>query len=121
MSLPYLKFKKILAISVFCCLISALFPGCHFPPKIYRINIEQGNIFTQKQVGKLKRGMTRSEVQAILGTSLLPHHIHADRWDYYYSFVSGENGKKKEKHLELYFKKDKLISIQEWTETDFDN
>jgi len=115
----YPTFKKNLAIVLMCGLFSFLSAGCHFPPKIYRIDIEQGNIFKQKQVAKLKLGMRKAEVQEILGTTLLPHHMHADRWDYYYSFVSGKNGKKKEKHLELHFKKDKLTSIKEWDETDF--
>jgi outer membrane protein assembly factor BamE len=113
-----LKLPKILAVALVFSLVSALSSGCHFPPKIYRIDIEQGNIFKQKQVAKLKIGMSKADVQEILGTTLLSHHMHADRWDYYYSFVSGQNGKKKEKHLELHFKKDKLISIKEWIETD---
>jgi outer membrane protein assembly factor BamE len=102
--------KKVVLIWV-CCLSLVLFSGCHFPPRIYRINIEQGNIFDQKQVNQLKIGMSKSEVQSVLGTCLLPHHMRADRWDYYYSFVSGETGKKKEKHLELHFKNDKLSAI----------
>ena len=103
------------------CLTLAFLSGCHFPPKIYRINIEQGNIFKSEQVSKLKRGMSKADVQAVLGTSLLPHYMHADRWDYYYSFVSGENGKQKQKHLELHFKKDKLTSVKEWAEDEFNN
>ena len=114
-----LKLPKSLIVVLVCCLCAAWSSGCHFPPKIYRIDIEQGNIFKQDQVAKLKIGMSKKAVQEILGTSLLSHHMHADRWDYYYSFVSGKNGKKKEKHLELHFKKDKLTSIKEWIETDF--
>lgn len=117
--LRYPKSRKILAIVLVCCLLPILSSGCCFPPKIYRIDIEQGNIFKQKQVAKLKIGMSKADVQEILGTTLLSHHMHADRWDYYYSFISGKNGKKKEKHVELHFKKDKLISIKEWIETDF--
>jgi outer membrane protein assembly factor BamE len=115
----YPNLPKSLAIVLVSCLFSSLSAGCHFPPKIYRIDIEQGNIFKQKQVAELKLGMRKAEVQEVLGATLLPHHMHADRWDYYYSFVSGKNGKKKEKHLELHFKKDKLIFIEERDETDF--
>jgi outer membrane protein assembly factor BamE len=114
-----LKLPTVLAAALVFVLVSTLSSGCSFLPKIYRIDIEQGNIFMQKQVTKLKIGMSKAEVREILGTTLLSHHMHADRWDYYYSFVSGQNGKKKEKHLELHFKSDKLISIKEWTETDF--
>ncbi|MEY3182995.1 MAG: hypothetical protein RLZ35_980 [Pseudomonadota bacterium] len=104
---------------VMVCMSSIVCSACHFPPKIYRINIEQGNIFKAEQVSKLKRGMSKADVQAVLGTSLLPHYMHADRWDYYYSFVSGENGKQKQKHLVLHFKKDKLVSIKSWAEDEF--
>lgn len=115
----FLKLPKNRVLVLVICLFSSLASGCYFPPKIYRIDVEQGNIFKQNQVAKLKLGMSKSTVQEILGTTLLSHHMHADRWDYYYSFVSGQNGKKKEKHLELHFKKDKLTSIKEWVETDF--
>jgi outer membrane protein assembly factor BamE len=117
--LNFPRLPKTFAWVMVCALWLGLSAGCHFPPKIYRIDIEQGNIFKKDQVAKLKIGMTKAEVQEILGTTLLPHHMHADRWDYYYSFVSGKNGKKKEKHLVLRFKKDSLIYIKEWVETDF--
>ena len=104
-----MSFKRLALITT---LLVPLASGCHFPPHIYRIDVEQGNILQQSQVAKLKKGMTKSQVQAILGVSLLPHFFHRDRWDYYYSFVPGNSDKTIEKHLELHFKKDKLTSIQ---------
>ncbi len=117
--LNFPRLAKMLGLVLACAVCLGLSSGCCFPPKIYRIDIEQGNIFKKEQVDKLKVGMSKAAVQETLGTTLLPHHMHADRWDYYYAFVSGKNGKKKEKHLVLRFKKDHLIYIKEWVETDF--
>ncbi|MFW9608685.1 MAG: outer membrane protein assembly factor BamE, partial [Aquaspirillum sp.] len=47
----------------------------------HAIDIQQGNAITQDQVDKLRPGMTRQQVQAIVGTPLLKDMFHANRWD----------------------------------------
>jgi outer membrane protein assembly factor BamE len=51
---------------------------------IYKLEINQGNYLTSDKVDKLKVGMTKAEVQSVLGTALLADPFHADRWDYLY-------------------------------------
>jgi outer membrane protein assembly factor BamE len=51
----------------------------------YRIDIVQGNAVTKEQVALVKPGMTRQQVQAILGSPMLTDPFHANRWDYLFS------------------------------------
>lgn len=51
----------------------------------YRIEIVQGNAVTKEQVNAVRPGMTREQVQTILGTPMLIDPFHADRWDYVFT------------------------------------
>lgn len=51
----------------------------------YRIDVIQGNAVTREQVALVQPGMTREQVQAVLGTPMLADPFHADRWDYFFS------------------------------------
>ncbi|MBL8328892.1 MAG: outer membrane protein assembly factor BamE [Rubrivivax sp.] len=51
----------------------------------YRIDIVQGNAVTKEQVARVRPGMSRDQVQALLGTPMLASPFHADRWDYFFS------------------------------------
>lgn len=51
----------------------------------YRIDIVQGNAVTREQVALVRPGMTREQVQAVLGTPMLADPFHAERWDYFFS------------------------------------
>jgi len=51
---------------------------------VYRLDVQQGNLVTQEQLGKVKPGMSRIEVKNILGTPLLQDAFNGNRWDYAY-------------------------------------
>ncbi len=51
----------------------------------YRIDIVQGNAVTKEQASAVRPGMSREQVQSILGTPMLADPFHADRWDYIFS------------------------------------
>lgn len=51
----------------------------------YRIDIVQGNAVTREQIALVRPGMTREQVQAVLGTPMLADPFHAERWDYFFS------------------------------------
>ena len=76
-------------IAVACILLLATacetlrFPGVH------RINIQQGNVISQNMVDKLKPGMTRRQVQFVLGNPVIDDQLVQDRWDYVYSMKVG--------------------------------
>lgn len=52
---------------------------------IYKPEYQQGNVVTEAMVAQVQPGMTRSQVQYILGTASIVDPFHNDRWVYYYS------------------------------------
>ncbi len=52
--------------------------------KPYKMDIQQGNVVTSEMLLKLRPGMTKSQVQFIMGTPLLVDSFHTNRWDYFY-------------------------------------
>lgn len=75
---------------------------------VYHLAVPQGNEVTQDQVDKLRPGLTKAQVQYLLGSALLQDPFHATRWDYVYSHTV--NGKiKAEKKLTVYFEGDQLV------------
>jgi outer membrane protein assembly factor BamE len=80
-------------------------------PFIYRIDIHQGNLFTQDMVNQLKPGMTKRQVAFIMGTPLLEDAFHSDRWDYVYSNEPGGEDRI-EKKFTVIFKSDELAKVE---------
>lgn len=52
---------------------------------VYRIDVPQGNYLEQVQVAKIKKGMTKAQVQYLLGTPALEDPFSGDHW--YYVFI----------------------------------
>lgn len=73
----------------------------------YRIQIVQGNAVTKEQVAVVKPGMSREQVQAILGTPMLADPFHADRWDYIFAIRRTGNEMQK-RSVVAHFKGDAL-------------
>lgn len=79
-------------------------------PGVYRLPIDQGNIITQEMVDQLEIGMSRSQVEYVMGTPLIRDSFSPDRWDYVYTL--NKEGKPAERHqLSAYFQGDKLVRI----------
>ena len=77
----------------------------------YKIDIQQGNYVTQEMVGKLKPGMTKSQVRFALGTPLIVDPFHPDRWDYVY--VMQKRGRfVEERRIVAVFKDDTLVRLE---------
>ncbi|HTR01442.1 MAG TPA: outer membrane protein assembly factor BamE [Candidatus Acidoferrum sp.] len=93
----------------------SLLAGCgtassfHFPG-VYRIDIPQGNIITQKQIDQLRPGLSKRQVTFILGTPLLRDTFNQDRWDYIYSYQPG-GGERGQERLTVFFENDKLVKL----------
>jgi len=82
-------------------------------PFVYHIDIQQGNVITQDMVNQLRTGMSKRQVQFILGAPLLVDPFHAQRWDYVYIYEPGSHGKSDttEQRLTLFFADDKVQEI----------
>lgn len=83
--------------------------ACTFPPRIYRMDVQQGNILSEDMISCIKPGMRKSQVQEILGTPALAHTINSNRWDYYYYFKPGMGGECIEKRYTVFFRNDRVV------------
>lgn len=79
--------------------------------KAHRIDIQQGNLLTDKEVSQLQPGMTQREVRYILGTPLIVDPFHQDRWDYYYSLNLGREQVAK-RRITIVFVNDQLDHVE---------
>ena len=103
---------RLYSILVILCVF--LFAGCSWIqfPSIHKVTVQQGNIVTQDMVDKIQIGMTKTQVQYILGTPLVIDTFDPSRWDYYYTRVDSKNNKT-EQELGLIFDQDNsLVSLQ---------
>ncbi len=82
-------------------------------PWVYRIEIQQGNVVSQEEANQLRIGMTRRQVQFILGSPMVTDPFHPDRWDYYFSYKPGTRGEgePEQELLTLFFREDELVRM----------
>ncbi|MBD2859290.1 outer membrane protein assembly factor BamE [Spongiibacter sp. KMU-158] len=79
-------------------------------PGVYRLDIDQGNIITQEMVDQLEIGMSRSQVEYIMGAPLIKDSFEPNRWDYI--FRMRKDGEMTEQHnLSAFFNGDVLVKI----------
>ena len=92
--------------------LTASLTGCshQYFPWVYRIDVEQGNIIEEDELKQVEVGMTRRQVEYLLGTALIKDTFNQSRWDYYYSLKSGD-GRLYTNHVVLYFDGNILSSI----------
>jgi outer membrane protein assembly factor BamE len=74
-----------MSVRIAVILAAALVVGACTP---HRMDVRQGNYLTQEIVDQLEVGMTREQVQFLLGTPLTASPFTADRWDYVYFLES---------------------------------
>ena len=80
-------------------------------PSFYRIDIRQGNQIDRKLVDQLEPGMSKRQVEFLLGTPLLTDPFHSDRWDYVYNLIV--DGKEVEnRRLTVFFEGELLKRIE---------
>ena len=54
-------------------------------PRVYKLSIQQGNVITQEMVDRLKPGMTRNQVEFVMGKPVLADPFKQDQWVYVYT------------------------------------
>ena len=77
---------------------------------VYKLDIQQGNILAQKDIDKLRAGLTKSQVVFVLGTSVVSDNFHDDNWVYLYTYNNPNNKINTIKKLNLSFNEEKLVS-----------
>ncbi|MDQ8037527.1 MAG: outer membrane protein assembly factor BamE [Pedobacter sp.] len=68
--------------------------GCGNFLRVYKADLDQGNVVTKEMVDKLKPGMTPSQVRYVLGTPMITDTLNPKRWDYLYAYVPGTYARK---------------------------
>ena len=71
-------------------LLIAALSLCIVSCKSYIPDVPQGNVIEENQIVKLRVGMSRTQVQQLLGTPLLQDIFHANRWEYVYRIVRAD-------------------------------
>ena len=81
--------------------------GCSL---IYKVDAQQGNLFDQSTVEALKPGMTKRQVELVMGSPAVISPFDQDRWDYVSTIRRGRNHMES-KDLTLHFENDQLVKI----------
>lgn len=99
--------------TIFAILTAMTVTACSsITPNFYKLDMRQGNVLEPEKVAQLQPGMSKRQVQNILGSPLLTDPFHQDRWDYIYAFYPrGNREKGEERHLILHFQGETLARI----------
>lgn len=95
--------KKILLIATFAaCGLTACVPKVVEKLPYYKMPVVQGTPLDAEAVLSLQTGMTREQVELLIGAPLLRPAFRDNQWDYNYQIMRG--GKvKEERNLSIYF------------------
>ncbi|MCK5896539.1 MAG: outer membrane protein assembly factor BamE [Cocleimonas sp.] len=77
----------------------------------YKLDIQQGNLVTQASISKLQHGMTKQQVQALIGTPLLRDNFNKNRWDYVFYKGKKNDVSNNAKNITLFFRSNQLVNI----------
>ena len=77
----------------------------------YRIDLPQGNYITQAMLDRVRVGMSTEQVREALGSPLLGHVFHADRWDYVFRFKH-PNGSFEQRKVTVRFGNGRVTGIE---------
>ncbi len=94
MKTPPLTLTTVLVI----CL-TLLAGGCTV---VHKQNIQQGNVLDRDDIKRLEKGMSKRQVQVLLGSPAVTSPFHADRWDYINSFAP-RGGEAERRTLTIFF------------------
>jgi outer membrane protein assembly factor BamE len=78
---------------------------------VYRIDIQQGNLLDDEDIAQVEVGMTRSQVQFLLGTPMVSDSFHRDRWDYAYYFRRGRSPDMIQRWVVVHFENDRVTRV----------
>jgi outer membrane protein assembly factor BamE len=79
---------------------------------VYRIDIQQGNLLDDEDINQVDVGMTRSQVQFLLGTPMIADSFHRNRWDYAYYYRRGRSDDVDQRWIVVYFENDRVSRIE---------
>ncbi len=99
-----MNLRQLQRLLIVGCAIVA-FPGC-----LYRMDIPQGNRIDAAIVQQLEIGMSRNQVEFLLGTPAIVDLYRPNQWHYVYYLKTGDDEIEK-RHMSLTFTNDLLSKI----------
>lgn len=99
--------KKIISLTL-CC---AFLTGCSLF-RTHKMDVVQGNVYTQAEVSRLRTGMSTGEVKSILGNPVMTNILADNRLDYVYTNQPGHH-EMTEKRLTCNFQNNRLVKIEQ--------
>lgn len=93
---------------VLCALLAFSLTACNI---VYKQDIQQGNVLDDDDVSRLEIGMTKRQVQVLLGSPSVTSPFHENRWDYVNTF-SPRGTNKVKRVLTLRFEDDRLAELE---------
>ncbi len=85
--------------------LAAATAGCGI---LYKHPIYQGVLLEKAQVEQLQAGMSKQQVEALIGSPSIADPFHHDRWDYTATPRSNRRGTTEVKNMTLWFENDQL-------------
>lgn len=79
---------------------------------VYRVDIPQGNRVEASAIAQLEPGMSRRQVEFLLGEPAIIDRYHPDTWFYIHYAKSGETGSVEKQVMTLRFDGDLLATIE---------
>jgi outer membrane protein assembly factor BamE len=79
---------------------------------VYRMDIPQGNRIDPELVEQLEIGMSRNQVEFLLGTPAIVDLHHPDKWHYVFYLKTGNDSEISKSVMTLTFSGDLLASIE---------
>lgn len=75
---------------------------------LYKQPIYQGSLLEKTQVDQLQVGMSKQQVEALIGSPAIADPFHQQRWDYTASERTNRRGTTEVKNMTLWFENDAL-------------
>lgn len=85
--------------------LAAATAGCGL---LYKQPIYQGVLLEKAQVEQLQAGMSKQQVEALIGSPSIADPFHHDRWDYAATHRTNRRGSTEVKNMTLWFENDAL-------------
>ena len=79
---------------------------------VYTLGIQQGNILDQKNIDKLRTGLTKNQVVFVLGNPVVDDSFSDNEWIYLYTFSNKSSTDDTAKKLRLIFSEEKLVAAE---------
>ena len=99
--------SRCLQTALIAATLIATLTGC-----IYRMDIPQGNRIDPALIEQLEIGMSRNQVEFLLGTPSIVDLHHPDKWHYVFYFKTGDDGQIEKSVMTLTFTGELLSTIE---------